>query len=71
MKYSLILRERAIYEIQSSSDYYKEQQSGLGDRFIHQLKKEIDYILENPKHFKAVRKQFRQVSTNIFPFLVI
>jgi len=71
MKYNLIFRERAIKEIQESFDYYEEEKIGLGDRFKSQLKKEIDYILVNPKHFKVVRKSFRQAVVNLFPFLII
>lgn len=71
MKYNLIFRERAINEIQESFDYYENENFGLGDRFKSQLKKELDYILENPKHFKIVRKSFRQTMMSVFPFLII
>ncbi len=71
MKHSLVFRERAIFEIQDSFNYYENQKIGLGIKFKIQLEKELDYILNNPKHFKVVRKSFRQASVNVFPFLII
>ena len=71
MKYSLIFRERATIEIQESFEYYEKQKIGLGIDFKNQLEKELDYILNNPKHYKLVRKPFRQALVNIFPFLII
>ena len=71
MKHNLVFRERAIFEIQESFEYYENQKIGLGNKFKIQLEKELDYILDNPKHFKIVRKSFRQATVNIFPFLII
>ena len=62
MKHNLVFRERAIFQIQESLEYYENQKIGLGNKFKIQLEKELDYILDNPKHFKIVRKSFRQAN---------
>jgi len=39
MKYSLILRDKAVEEIKEAYKWYDEQLNGLGDRFLNSIEK--------------------------------
>ncbi len=61
MKYSLILRDKAVEEIKEAYKWYDEQLNGLGDRFLNSIKKNTDLILNNPIIFKTTYKSFKEV----------
>lgn len=71
MSHSLIIRERAVSEIEKAFEYYEMQKSGLGDRYLATLHANLEYIVNHPKHVKVVRKSFRQALMDVFPFVII
>ena len=71
MSYNLILRARALSEIQSSYIYYESKVEGLGKRFMEAIDKEFELIVRNPKLINSVRKSFRQKTVRRFPFVII
>ena len=71
MKYSLILRDKAVEEIKEAYKWYDEQLNGLGDRFLNSIKKNTDLILNNPIIFKTTYKSFKEVFIKEFPFVIV
>lgn len=71
MKYSLILRDKAVEEIKEAYKWYDEQLNGLGDRFLNSIEKNTDLILNNPIIFKTTYKSFKEVFIKEFPFVIV
>ncbi|MCW3125638.1 MAG: plasmid stabilization system [Bacteroidetes bacterium] len=67
----LIIKEEAYKDIQTAHDYYEEQQNGLGDQFVEEVKEKIAYVRKYPLHFQKVYKEFRQILIDRFPYLLI
>jgi len=71
MMYQLLFRDRAVDEMQDAYNWYEEQVTGLGDKFIAVVKNNIDIILRNPKSFKTSYKNFKEVFIRKFPFIIV
>ena len=71
MKYAVIFDDAALIEMQDAYYYYEEQQQGLGERFKSELEKTIEYLRNNPKHFKKIKREIRQALIHRFPYLIV
>lgn len=69
--YSLILLEEAKQEWLDASFYYEGKQKGLGARFYKAVQEHIEIITKTPKHYKKVKREYREIVVKYFPFLVI
>lgn len=71
MKYSLVILEEASDELDEISLYYEQIQQGLGVKFIDHWQKSLNEISKNPLAFQKIKKQYRSVLLQKFPYLVI
>lgn len=71
MIYKFDISIQAIEDARKAYEYYEEKQEGLGERFDVNLDNIINYITNYPKHFRIVKKEYRQVLVKSFPYLVI
>ena len=71
MTFKIILESRAINNAKASYNYYELIQLGLGDRFMKELERRIKIIQLNPKLFRKIKDDIRQVSLKKFPFVII
>jgi toxin ParE1/3/4 len=55
-------------EVIATTEYYENQQPGLGEEFLAELHRYIDQILAGPLQFEQVRPGIRRCSMNRFPF---
>ncbi len=63
---ALDVRQAALDEAAAISDWYEDQQTGLGDRFLTALDACFEDLMSSP--FRQVRKEpFRYASINGFP----
>ncbi len=69
--YSLILLEEAKQEWFDAVLYYEAKVEGLGERFSAALENHLDLISEAPKHYRKIKKEYRQILIKGFPFLII
>ncbi len=58
-------------EVQSAFDWYEQRSEGLGDRFLVELEKAFDRILENPILFPIHKGKIRRCLVSTFPFGVL
>lgn len=47
-------------ELVDAYNYYEEQLVGLGDRFLHELNKTIEIIIDHPEVWDRVGKRTRK-----------
>jgi len=72
MIYRLQVLRNATEDMQKSADWYNEQQSGLGKRFLLAVVDTFNLIEANPLHYEEkFSKQFRFARVAVFPFVVV
>lgn len=69
--YKLEIDELAREDLRDAMHWYEKQQEELGVRLLHEVRKTIQLIVKNPKHFKKIAKEYRQLKTDIFPYVII
>lgn len=69
--YKLEIEEQAREDLQDAISWYETQQEQLGVRLIMEVRKAIQLIVKNPKHYKKVAKEYRQLKIDIFPYIII
>jgi plasmid stabilization system protein ParE len=67
VKYSLI----AIRELEQSSDWYEDQLTGLGKRFIETIRDTLVSVSIHPEAFPKIKGYLRQAVIKDFPFVII
>jgi toxin ParE1/3/4 len=68
--YSLSIKPRAILMAKEAYDWYEEQRKGLGEEFLAELDLFYKKIVSTPTHYKKVKKNYRQVSLDRYPFII-
>lgn len=58
-------------EVETAADYYENQQTGLGLRFISELNRSIDLILEFPEAWARLSRRSRRCVMRRFPYHII
>jgi len=71
MKYSLEVKDSAKKGATEAFLYYKEQQRGLGDRFLDKLELLLNEVPKHQKLYSEKYKHFRQALVKPFPYLTI
>jgi plasmid stabilization system protein ParE len=68
--YKSIILPQAKEDIREAAQWYNKQQTGLGKRFITQIREKVHFIRQNPKASNIRYKNVRTAILNIFPFMV-
>ena len=71
MKFTIFVTGEAETEIESAYDWYEEQETNLGHKFIARIEVAYQLILDFPFGFPARRKDYRECFIGIFPFVII
>src|SRR6266513_2135945 len=71
MKYNLIVRDKAIAELENAYQWYERQRKGLGEIFLDTVRKCNREISEHPGTFKVTYRKFREAWLKKFPFVVV
>lgn len=71
MSYNIQFLTKAAADLQSSAQWYDEQQDGLGDRFITKVKSKLKFIANNPGIYKRLTGNKQQAVLDTFPFVVV
>ncbi len=71
MKYRLIIKEQAKFQIADAAIYYNKQREGLGFEFWGALEIAIQDILANPLGYQIRHEVYRTKLIKPFPYLLI
>ena len=71
MIYILDIKEEARQDILQAAGWYGDKSSDINLKFIQQLELIVKSILNNPKTFKKVYKNFRQAAVKKFPYVIM
>jgi len=70
--YRLQILEKAREDMQTSADWYNEQQDGVGERFLSEVINTFRRIENSPLHYEEkFSKKFRFANVDHFPYLVV
>jgi len=69
--HQLIIRHTAIDMAKDVYDWYEEQQTGLGDLFLNELKSCYEKIKTSPVSYTKIKKDFRHILLKKFPYVII
>ena len=61
----------AEIESEEATLYYEDRAEGLGLRYVDELNKAFDHIIQFPEAWPLVGSSVRKIGLNRFPFLVI
>jgi len=68
--FKLIILQFAKEDVGKAAKWYNEQQQGLGKKYTNQIRKEIQFVTENPV---AALTRYDEVKTCVvknFPFMI-
>lgn len=71
MKYELIFRDKAIFEMEDAFDYYEFKSKGLGKKFFDHIQNYFERIETAPKHFPQKYGTIREAFIQKFPFVIL
>ena len=71
MKCRIELHSGAQKELEEAYQWYEERSPGLGKRFIEAVSERLSELSNHPDRYAKRRAEFREVSTNIFPYILI
>ena len=69
--HTVLFRQIAKDEYLAAINWYDDQSSTAGDKFIDILNKKLDLIAENPYQYKNIYKKFYAVSINKYPYSIV
>lgn len=64
----IIVQPQSALDIQATTVWYEDQQSGLGARFLGELNLAVQRIENNPRQFSVVVGQVRRALLQHFPY---
>lgn len=67
-RYKIVIAPKALRDIRRAADYYNSQQSGLGKRFIDDVKSEIDSVSTAPFSRALRYNEIRFAVLKKFPY---
>jgi plasmid stabilization system protein ParE len=70
MTYSYLQLGKAQNEILDAWEWYENKQTGLGDRFLQEVRKKIKSIISNPLKY-PLKGNYYETQTDIFPYLIV
>ena len=62
------LREEAEADLYEAALWYQQQQRGLGNDFLDEVYKSLQFIQQHPLAYPIVHRDTRRALTNRFPF---
>ncbi|WP_419802627.1 type II toxin-antitoxin system RelE/ParE family toxin [Mucilaginibacter sp.] len=68
--YRAVILPLAKQDIKNAAEWYEEKQTGLGKRFIQEVRSKVSYIRSKPKATVVLYDDTRCAVLEVFPFMV-
>jgi plasmid stabilization system protein ParE len=68
MTYQLAVSDEAEHDILEAKFWYEDQQFGLGEKFVEEVERQIQKIVNNPNAYQYRYRDVRVCFTRKFPF---
>ena len=71
-EYSVKLSKTAFHDLGQIAEYYEEQQTGLGGRFLEYFKISRDKLTDFPNAYRSgLKPNTREMVLSEFPFIIV
>ena len=70
MKRRTFVRPEAQTDIREASRWYEDRESGLGLRFLREIRTSLDRITDNPLMFPVIEEDVRRALLHKFPYSI-
>jgi len=71
MDFKVIINEDAYLDLLDVVDFYESKSVGLGENFFKIYKEKVFELNKNPFYFSFYMEQFRRISFEYFPYVMI
>lgn len=71
MTREIFLHESVVRKLEAATEWYEEQQVGLGRDFTFEFESLAEHIVQIPYGFPKAFGDYRQVMLKRFPFIII
>lgn len=61
----------ALAEFRAAAEYYEQQQTGLGGRFVNAVEMAVAHIAAAPEFGRVIEDDIRRCLTKVFPYAVL
>jgi len=68
--YRLVAEPRADLDVAATFDWYENEEAGLGEDFLDELRAAYDRIVDGPLAYQALRSGIRRGLLRRFPYAV-
>lgn len=71
MSLSVVYRPAAAREYEAAAVWYDQQEDGLGDQFIQEVERVLDFASGHPEMYPVQRGSLRRALVRRFPYAVL
>lgn len=61
----------ALTELRAAAEYYEQQQTALGERFINAVEMAVAHVADAPTSCRVIEGDIRRCLTRVFPYAVL
>ena len=69
--FDIQIQSEALDELQEAFQWYENEQSGLGLKFIQSFEQACQQLQQHPQHYTGINEHFRRIRLHPFPYLVV
>jgi toxin ParE1/3/4 len=70
MKRRTFVRPEAQTDIKETARWYEDRESGLGLRFLREIRTSLEHISDNPSMFPIIEEDVRRALIHKFPYSI-
>jgi len=70
MKRRTFVRPEAQDDIREAARWYEDRESGLGLRFLREIRTSLEHICDNPLRFPIIEEDVRRALLHKFPYSI-
>ncbi|MDT0685440.1 type II toxin-antitoxin system RelE/ParE family toxin [Autumnicola psychrophila] len=71
MAFKVLFTTEAKVDIAEGVEWYENKSTGLGEKFLHDLEVQINYISRFPEHFQIRDTGFYEIGLGKFPYVIV
>lgn len=71
MKFKIEFHKLALQEYLDAYNWYEDKRIGLGEKFIAEVRGQLETVSKNPNQFAVKRRPYREVRVGIFPYNIV
>ena len=69
--YKTVFRDIAAAEYADAIEWYEKRSQPAAETFIAAINEKLSRISSNPKQYKSIFKNYYEVSTSRYPFIIV